>query len=89
MGAWCSQPVTLLQKEHLLLAREARGQDLQVLLTHPGNIPQLTEAAKLGAFIEMNASGINRSQEAVRAAVEMVRQVGAESILLWRPTVAR
>ena len=69
-------------EEHLLLAREARRQGLQVLLTHPGNIPQLPEAAKLGAFIEMNASGINRSQEAASVAVDMVRRIGAESIII-------
>ena len=40
-------------EEHLLLAREGRAQGLNVLLTHPGNIPQLPEAAKLGAFIEI------------------------------------
>ena len=40
-------------EEHLLLAREGRAQGLQVLLTHPGNIPQLPEVAKLGAFIEI------------------------------------
>ena len=69
-------------EEHLLLAREGRQQGLQVLLTHPGNIPQLPEVAKLGAFIEMNAMGIIRSQEGVREAVEMVREIGAESIII-------
>ena len=69
-------------EEHLLLAREARQHGLQVLLTHPGNIPQLPEAAALGAFIELNAAGINRSQEAVRAAVDMIRHVGAASIIM-------
>lgn len=69
-------------EEHLLLAREARQQGLQVLLTHPGNIPQLPEAAELGAFIEINAAGVNRSQEALRAAVEIVHHIGAESIVI-------
>ena len=52
------------------------------MLTHPGNIPQLPEAAELGAFIEVNAAGINRSQEAVRVAVTMIRRIGAESIII-------
>ena len=69
-------------EEHLLLAREARQQGLQVLLTHPGNISQLPEAAELGAFIEINAAGVNRSQEALRAAVEIVHQIGAESVVI-------
>ena len=69
-------------EEHLLLAREARQQGLQVLLTHPGNIPQLPEAAALGAFIEVNAAGINRSEEATRAAVGIVRRIGAESVII-------
>ena len=48
-------------EEHLLLAREGRAQGLQVLLTHPGNIPQLPEAAKLGAFVEIVTTQIYRT----------------------------
>src|ERR1700724_1638182 len=43
-------------EEHLLLAREGRKEGLQVLLTHPGDIPQLAEAGQLGAFAELTAS---------------------------------
>jgi hypothetical protein len=69
-------------EEHLMLAREGRRRGLQVILTHPGNIPQLPEVAKLGAFIEMNASGIYRNVAGARAAVEMIRKIGAESIVI-------
>ena len=36
-------------EEHLMLAKEGRAQGLQVLLTHPGDIPQIPEVARLGA----------------------------------------
>src|SRR4029434_65018 len=48
-------------EEHLLLVREGRRQGLNVLLTHPGDIPQLPEAARLGAFIEVTASNIYKT----------------------------
>ena len=69
-------------EEHLLLAREGRRQGLGVLLTHPGDIPQLPEVAKLGAFIEVNASGIVRTEAAARAAADLIRKIGAESIVI-------
>ena len=69
-------------EEHLLLAREGRRQGLGVLLTHPGDIPQLPEVAKLGAFIEVNASGIVRTAAAARAAADLIRKIGAESIVI-------
>jgi len=39
-------------EEHLLLAREGRRLGINVLLTHPGDIPQLPEVARLGAFAD-------------------------------------
>ena len=69
-------------EEHLLLATEARRQGLQVLLTHPGDIPQLPEAARLGAFIELNASGIYKTDAGSKAAADLVRKVGAEHIIV-------
>jgi len=69
-------------EEHLLLAREARAQGLQVLLTHPGDIPQLPEISKMGAFIEMNASGHYESDKATQAAADFVKKVGAEHIIV-------
>ena len=49
-------------EEHLLLVREgAPARDCNVLLTHPGDIPQLPEAARLGAFIEITASKIYKT----------------------------
>lgn len=69
-------------EEHLLLAREGRSQGLNVVLTHPGDIPQLPEAAKLGALIEINAAGIIRTEQGARSAVEMVRKIGAPSLVI-------
>src|SRR6266850_3722343 len=56
-------------EEHLLLAQEGRRQGLNVLLTHPGDIPQLAEAARLGAFIELTAAQVYKTpaQSAVAA----------------------
>jgi hypothetical protein len=69
-------------EEHLLLAREGRRQGLNVLLTHPGDIPQLPEAASLGAFIEVNASGIYKTEAGQAAAAALIRKVGAEHIVI-------
>jgi hypothetical protein len=69
-------------EEHLLLAREGRAQGLQVLLTHPGDSPEAIEATKLGAFMEMNASGHYESDAATKAAADLVRKVGAEHIIV-------
>jgi hypothetical protein len=76
-------------EEHALIAREARAQRVQVVLTHPDNVvppAQLEELAKIGAFIEVNASrgfspGI--SIEAwLRESIDTIRRVGAESIII-------
>jgi hypothetical protein len=69
-------------EEHLLLAREGRRYGLNVLLTHPGDIPQLPEAAKLGAFIEVTASNIYKSEAGRTAAAALIRKIGAESIII-------
>lgn len=69
-------------EEHLLLAQEGRRLGMQVLLTHPGDIPQLPEAARLGAFIEMNASGIYKTEAGVKAAADLVRKIGAEHLIV-------
>src|SRR5215471_14547683 len=69
-------------EEHLLLAREGRKQGLNVLLTHPGDIPQLPEIAKLGAFIEVTASTIYKTEAARAAAAALIRKIGAESIII-------
>jgi hypothetical protein len=69
-------------EEHLLLAREGRRQGLNVLLTHPGDIPQLPEAASLGAFIEVNAAGIYKTEAGQAAAAALIRKVGAEHIVV-------
>ncbi len=70
------------REEHALLAREGRRAGLQVLLTHPGDIPQLPEAAKLGAFIEVNASGTYKTEAGQRAAAALVHKIGAEHIIV-------
>jgi Family of unknown function (DUF6282) len=69
-------------EEHLMLAREGRRQGLNVLLTHPGDIPQLPEAAKLGAFIEVTASTIYKTEASRAAAAALIRKIGAESIII-------
>ena len=69
-------------EEHLLLAREGRRQGLNVLLTHPGDIPQLPEAAKLGAFIEVTASNIYKNEAGRTAAAALIRKIGAEAIII-------
>jgi hypothetical protein len=69
-------------EEHLLLAREGRRQGLNVLLTHPGDIPQLPEAAKLGAFIEVTASNIYKNEAGRTAAAALIRKIGAESVII-------
>src|SRR5499433_4120357 len=69
-------------EEHFLLAREGRAQGLNVLLTHPGDIPQLPETAKLGAFIEITASNIYKNEAGRTAAASLIRKIGAESIII-------
>jgi hypothetical protein len=69
-------------EEHLLLAREGRRQGLQVLLTHPGDIPQLAEAAQLGAFIELTASNVYKTEAAREKGAAFVKKVGAEHIIV-------
>jgi len=69
-------------EEHLLLAREGRMQGLNVLLTHPGDIPQLPDAAKLGAFIELVASQVYKTEAAHAAAAAFVHKIGAEHIIV-------
>jgi predicted metal-dependent TIM-barrel fold hydrolase len=69
----------------VLLAREARSQGLQVVLTHGSGvpIPQQQEAAKMGAFIELTVNGLVRSgSNAAKEAAERIRQVGAESYII-------
>jgi hypothetical protein len=69
-------------QEHLLLAREGRQHGLQVLLTHPGDIPQLPEAARLGAFSEVTVAQVYRTNERAAAAAAMIRKIGAEHLIV-------
>lgn len=69
-------------EEHLLLTAEARRQGLQVLLTHPGDIPQLPEATRLGAFVELNASGIYKTEAGRKNAAALVKKVGADHVII-------
>jgi hypothetical protein len=69
-------------EEHLLLAREGRNAGLNVLLTHPGDIPQLPEVARLGAFIEVTASRIYKTEAGRAEAAALIRKVGAEHIIV-------
>jgi hypothetical protein len=70
------------REEHLLLTREARKAGLQVLLTHPGDIPQLEEATRLGAFVEVNASGVYRTEVGLKQSAALIRKVGAEHVII-------
>jgi hypothetical protein len=69
-------------EEHLLLAREGRAQGINVVLTHPPDVPQLAEAARLGAFIEVVASRVYKNAADAAKAAEMIRKVGAEHIVM-------
>jgi hypothetical protein len=69
-------------EEHLLLAREGRRLGINVLLTHPGDIPQLPEVARLGAFIEVMASRIYKNEAGRAEAAALIRKVGAEHIVV-------
>src|ERR1700686_2796976 len=62
-------------EEHLLLAREGRSQGLNVLLTHPGDIPQLPEAARLGAFIELTASNVYKTDAGRTAGAALIPKI--------------
>jgi hypothetical protein len=69
-------------EEHLLLAQEGRKQGLNVLLTHPGDIPQLPEAARIGAFIELTAAQIYKTRAQSASAAALVKKIGAEHIIV-------
>jgi len=69
-------------EEHLLLAREGRNAGLNVLLTHPGDIPQLPEAARHGAFIEVTASRVYKNEAGRKEAAALIRKVGADHIVV-------
>jgi len=69
-------------EEHLMLAREGRKAGINVLLTHPGDIPQLPEVARLGAFIEVTASRIYKNEAGRKEAAALIRKVGAEHIII-------
>ena len=69
-------------EEHLLLTREARRHGLNVLLTHPGDIPQLPEVATLGAFIEITASNIYKTRAQSAQAAALIKKIGAEHMIV-------
>ena len=70
-------------EEHLLVgARRTRRQGLNVLLTHPGDIPQLPETARLGAFVEVTASDIYKTAAGRKIAAGVIRKIGAEHLIV-------
>jgi hypothetical protein len=74
-------------EEHLLIAREGRKQGLQVVLTHPASqagfyIPQMPEIFSLGAYTEMDASYIYKTEAGMVAAAAFVKKIGAEHIVV-------
>jgi len=73
-----------------MMVREARRQAVSVVVTHPllesvgMTIPQMQEAAKLGAFLEFVSSfarGAN-AEKMTREYVEAMRKVGVESCIV-------
>ncbi len=50
--------------------------------THPGDIPQLPEAARLGALIEITASNIYKTPAQSTAAAALVKKIGAEHMIV-------
>ncbi|HYM17459.1 MAG TPA: DUF6282 family protein [Micropepsaceae bacterium] len=69
-------------EEHLLLAQEGRRLGLNVLLTHPGDIPQLAEAARIGAYIELTAATVYKTPAQSAAGAALVKKIGAEHIIV-------
>jgi hypothetical protein len=77
-------------EEVLMMVREARSQSVPVVVTHPllesvgMSIPQMQEAAKLGAYLEF-VSGFATSKNAekeVREYAEAIHEVGVEHCIL-------
>ena len=73
---------------HLLIAREARRQGVEVMLTHPGAaVPRasLLEVAKLGGYIEvmadLNQVGENPEEKA-KYAFDTIKLVGADHAIM-------
>ena len=71
-----------MPEEHLMLAREGRRLGMNVLLTHPGDIPQLPEVARLGAFAEITASQVYKTPAQSAAAAALVKKIGAEHLIV-------
>ena len=42
----------------------------------------MAEAAKLGAFVELTASSVNRAETGLRDAAAFIRKIGAEHIIV-------
>ena len=53
-----------------------------LVLTHPGDVPQLAEATSLGAFIEVNASGTYKTEAGLRNAAALIHKIGADHIIV-------
>jgi hypothetical protein len=75
-------------EEHVLIAKEGRRLGVTVLLTHPDSLPvdQAQELAKLGAFIEVNASGgFAHGADAETWApktVDRIHKIGADQVVM-------
>lgn len=74
-------------EESLMLVREARRQGVQVIITHPlqsMTIPQMQEAAKLGAYVEVTATfalGADRDKR-IPATATAIKQIGANACIV-------
>lgn len=73
---------------HILIAKEARRQGVEVLLTHPGkNVPRagLQEVARMGAYIEVMADFHQVGEdpeEKAQYTFETIRAIGADHIIM-------
>ncbi len=73
---------------HILIAKEARRQGVEVMLTHPGpNVPRagLQEVAKLGAFIEVMADFHQVGEdpeEKAKYTFDTIRLIGADQVIM-------
>jgi Family of unknown function (DUF6282) len=70
--------------EDLVIIEEAKRQGVQNVmvphaLTNPGG-PQIQQAARLGAYIELVYGGL--SEDLLRRDAEVIRAVGASSVVL-------
>jgi hypothetical protein len=74
-------------EESLLMVREARRQNVPVLVSHPMiefikmPLPLMEEAARLGAYLEIVSNFVSR-EESIKEHIEAIHKIGAEHFVL-------